>query len=136
MIFCEHPGFLSLHLAIEGWGITTIEANACGTPVIASDVSGLRDSVRDGETGLLVPYGDTGALAEKIILVLVDGTLRKILSRYAIVWSQNFEWSKSSQKFIEAISVRIYIPPRNFFGKSDIKYDYYKANKHFLATYL
>ncbi len=89
---------------IEGWGITTIEANACGTPVIASDVSGLRDSVRDGETGLLVPYGDAGILAEKIILILIDGTLRNILSRYAIEWAQNFEWQKNSKKFIEIIS--------------------------------
>jgi len=39
----------------EGWGLTVIEANACGTPVVASRSPGLVESVRDGETGILVP---------------------------------------------------------------------------------
>ena len=47
----------------EGWGITNLEAAACGTPSIASDSPGLRESVRQGETGLLVPHGDVAALA-------------------------------------------------------------------------
>ena len=42
----------------EGWGITNVEAAACGTPAIAADNSALRESVRDGETGFLVPTGD------------------------------------------------------------------------------
>lgn len=88
---------------MEGWGITVIEANACGTPVVASNVPGLRDSVRDGETGLLVPYGNILRLAANIIHVLKDETFRTILSRYAIAWAQNFEWKRSSEKFIEVI---------------------------------
>ena len=43
------------------------------TPCVAYDVAGLRDSVRDGETGVLVPSGDVKALANAIIEVLVDG---------------------------------------------------------------
>ncbi|MBI5868525.1 MAG: glycosyltransferase family 4 protein [candidate division Zixibacteria bacterium] len=43
----------------EGWGLTNIEANACGAPVVCANVPGLRDSAIDGETGLLYPYGDT-----------------------------------------------------------------------------
>lgn len=50
----------------EGWGITNLEAAACGTPVIASDSPGLRESVRDGETGFLVPHGDVGAMAARM----------------------------------------------------------------------
>lgn len=53
----------------EGWGITVMEAAACGTPSIASDAPGLRDSVRDGRTGLLVPHGDPAALADAILRV-------------------------------------------------------------------
>ncbi len=49
----------------EGWGLTVVEANQCGVPVIASDRPGLRDSVRDGQTGLLVPYGDPRAMAKR-----------------------------------------------------------------------
>jgi glycosyltransferase involved in cell wall biosynthesis len=50
----------------EGWGITNVEAAACGTPAVAADSPGLRESVVHGETGLLVPYGDAGALAEAL----------------------------------------------------------------------
>ncbi len=51
----------------EGWGITVMEAAACGTPSVASDSPGLRDSVRDGSTGLLVPHGDPAALARAML---------------------------------------------------------------------
>ena len=47
----------------EGWGLTNVEAEACATPVVASNSPGIRESVRDGETGFLVPHGDVAALA-------------------------------------------------------------------------
>src|SRR3954466_10357477 len=47
----------------EGWGITNLEAAACATPVIASNSPGIRETVRHGETGYLVPHGDVGAMA-------------------------------------------------------------------------
>jgi glycosyltransferase involved in cell wall biosynthesis len=53
--------------AKEGWGISNVEAAACGTPALAADRPGLRESVRDGETGLLVPYGDVPALADALM---------------------------------------------------------------------
>ena len=79
---------------MEGWGITTIEANACGTPVIASDVPGLRDSVRDGETGYLVPRGDVDAFSDKIIKIISDKKLREKMGREGVNWAQNFDWNK------------------------------------------
>lgn len=56
----------------EGWGITNLEAAACGTPVVASNSPGIRESVRDGETGFLVPHGDVSALA---------GAMRRLAQR-------------------------------------------------------
>lgn len=56
----------------EGWGITVMEAAACGTPSIASDSPGLRDSVRHGETGCLVPHGDPVALAGQLLAFASD----------------------------------------------------------------
>src|SRR2546426_3404677 len=50
----------------EGWGISNVEAAACGTPALASDSPGLRESVRHGETGFLVPHGDERALADRM----------------------------------------------------------------------
>jgi glycosyltransferase involved in cell wall biosynthesis len=88
---------------IEGWGITTIEANACGTPVVAFDVPGLRDSVQHEKTGLLVPYGKRDLLTDSVFKILTDSDLRNELSRNSIEWAGNFGWNKSSKKFTESI---------------------------------
>ena len=87
----------------EGWGLTVIEANACGTPAIAYNVPGLRDSIRNRETGLLVANGDIHKLAEAIINVLKDEKLREKLSKNALNWSKNFSWDKSSERFLEIL---------------------------------
>ncbi len=66
--------------AIEGQPNALIEALACGLPIVGTDVEGIRDTVEDGRTGLLVPAGDTAALAEAIIRILSDASLRKKMS--------------------------------------------------------
>ncbi|MFZ1735600.1 MAG: glycosyltransferase, partial [Candidatus Moraniibacteriota bacterium] len=91
---------------MEGWGIVSIEANACGTPVIASNVPGLRDSVRDTCTGYLVEYGNIEKFAEKILLVLQNKELRVGLETGAQAWAGNFDWNKSSAAFLTFISER------------------------------
>lgn len=87
----------------EGWGITTIEANACGTPVIASDVPGLRDSVQDGDTGYLVPYGDDKKMANVIIDVLENSDVRERMSKKARKWSLRFDYREASAQFLRII---------------------------------
>ncbi|MDQ3099550.1 MAG: glycosyltransferase [bacterium] len=88
---------------MEGWGITTIEANACGTPVIASDVPGLRDSVNVPDSGYLVEYGNTVALADKLIEIMNDDVRRKVMSRNSVEWAKNFDWKRSALKLLEFI---------------------------------
>lgn len=83
---------------VEGWGITTIEANACGTPVVASRVSGLVDSVSNPHTGFLVPYGDSDAFSQRILQLLTDHDLRKRMGLEAIRWSKKFDWKKSADE--------------------------------------
>ncbi len=85
----------------EGWGLTVLEANACGTPVVAADVPGLRDSVRDGETGLLVPSADPGALAQAILRVTGDDGLRARLAAGALEWSGRFTWEIAAAAMAE-----------------------------------
>ena len=80
---------------MEGWGITTIEANACGTPVVASDVPGLRDSVNNPHNGFLVPYGSINEFTASIIKLLKDDSLRAKMSIEAMYWAKQFEWKKS-----------------------------------------
>ncbi|HEX9656609.1 MAG TPA: glycosyltransferase family 4 protein [Bacteroidota bacterium] len=91
----------------EGWGLTVIEANACGTPVIASNVEGLRDAVKDGETGLLYSYGDVNGLASNIIHVLTDDVLRHRLEENALRWSQEFDWDRAAEETEKLLTARL-----------------------------
>ncbi|NOZ62747.1 MAG: glycosyltransferase family 4 protein [Calditrichaeota bacterium] len=84
----------------EGWGLTVIEANSCGVPVIAADSPGLRDSVVDGKTGFLYPYGDYKKLAQIIIQLIQDEKLRQYFVPHCIEWAQKFNWENSAQTMI------------------------------------
>ena len=88
----------------EGWGLTVIEANACGVPVIASDVPGLRDSVVDEKTGLLYEYGNIEQLAQKMLLILRDEHLRNRLRNGAITWAQSFDWGDSAERMVDVLT--------------------------------
>lgn len=90
----------------EGWGMTVIEANACGTAVVASDVAGLRDSVRDGATGRLVPWNDPTALAENVIELLHAPGERRRLESAAVRWASQFDWQSCAGRWLEIIEAR------------------------------
>jgi len=87
----------------EGWGITVIEANAAGTPAIGSDVPGLRDSIKNGETGYLVPLNDSVKLAETIANLVHNREKLKEMSSNAVKWSKNFSWDKSAEYFLTKV---------------------------------
>lgn len=78
----------------EGWGMVNTEAQACGTPVVAFDAPGIRDSVRHGETGFLVPYGNVEALARAILRVLQDRELREHLGTKARAFAESLSWDR------------------------------------------
>jgi glycosyltransferase involved in cell wall biosynthesis len=80
----------------EGWGLNVVEANALGVPAVAYNVGGLRDSVRNNETGLLAEDGIIDDLAYKIILVLEDDKFRLKLSRNALECSKMFDWDDTA----------------------------------------
>lgn len=88
---------------MEGWGITSIEANACGTPVIAANVPGLRDSVKNPTTGFLVESENVDAFAKTIVTTLEDQSKIRKLSQNAIVWARRFDWNKSALSFLNEI---------------------------------
>lgn len=89
--------------AKEGWGLTVIEANACGVPVIASDVPGLRDSVPDERTGLLYEYGNIEQLAAKMLLLMRDRALRNRLAAGAVEWARTFNWDDSAEAMLKVL---------------------------------
>ena len=88
----------------EGWGLTVMEANACGVPVIASDVPGLRDSVIHEKTGLLYEYGNVEELAGKMMLLLRDDALCGRLSAEAVRWAGSFDWENSADAMLKILN--------------------------------
>ena len=82
----------------EGWGITVMEAAACGTPTVASDAPGLRDSVVDGRTGVLVPHGDVDALAGALRRLMDRPELRDQLGGAAREWASTFSWERAADR--------------------------------------
>lgn len=92
----------------EGWGLTIIEAAACGTPSIASDSPGLRDSVRDGVTGYLVPHGDAEALAARMLeLAEHPGVVARLgveARRAACSWSWDDAAAATEAHLLELIA--------------------------------
>src|SRR5690606_34691237 len=86
----------------EPFGITPLEAMACGTPVIGSQVGGIQYSVADGKTGFLVPPKDPVALAEKLLTLLNDVNLREKMRQNALEWvNKHFTWENVAKQMDE-----------------------------------
>jgi len=90
----------------EGHALAPMECLACGTPVVASDISGLRDTVEHEANGLLVPSRDPEALADALCRVLGDGALLDRLSRAARPSVERFSWAGRVREF-EALVARM-----------------------------
>ena len=82
----------------EGWGITNLEAAACGTPAVASDSPGLRESVRDGETGFLVPHANVAALAGTLERLASSPALVEELGTRARRFAESFTWRRAADE--------------------------------------
>lgn len=82
----------------EGWGIANVEAAACGTPVVASDAPGLRESVHVGESGLLVAHGDADSWTRALGEVLGDPALRDRLGKGGIAHAAQFSWDRAARE--------------------------------------
>ncbi|MDP2647996.1 MAG: glycosyltransferase, partial [Candidatus Yanofskybacteria bacterium] len=80
--------------------------NACGTPVVAADVPGLRDSVNNPHTGHLVEYGNSVVFAETIASLLQNQELRSSMGIQSIEWANNFDWEKSASQMLKVLDKR------------------------------
>jgi glycosyltransferase involved in cell wall biosynthesis len=117
----EFPGYVSSddkvermrrsHVSVlpslkEGWGLTNIEANSVGTAVVAANSPGLKDAVRDGETGFLYEYGNIEQMAEKLTRILKNADLRTQMEQNALKWAERFNWDKAAKSF-EALALKV-----------------------------
>lgn len=82
----------------EGWGITNLEAAACGTPVIASNSPGIRESVQDGVTGFLVPHGNIERLADSMRRIAASPSLSASLGRAGRAFAETFTWERAASE--------------------------------------
>ncbi|HET7296879.1 MAG TPA: glycosyltransferase family 4 protein [Gemmatimonadales bacterium] len=92
-------------IGVEGFGISLVEASACGLPVVAGNSGGIPDAVRDGETGLLVPPEDPAALSEAIMRLLADRDLAQRIGaagRRAVETHYNWDRVVRDLRAIEA----------------------------------
>jgi glycosyltransferase involved in cell wall biosynthesis len=90
----------------EGWGLTSIEAQASETPSIVPDSPGLIETVKNGKTGYIYPFGDKKTLASYIIDLLKDKEKVITMGEEARRWASKFSWDNSAKKmknFIENI---------------------------------
>jgi glycosyltransferase involved in cell wall biosynthesis len=99
----------------EGWGLVVIEANSVGTPAVAYDVPGLRDSVQDGITGRLASPGEPEALAREALALLGDARSYGEMSRHARTWAERFSWDVTARRLLDVIE---HAPSRTNGGES------------------
>jgi glycosyltransferase involved in cell wall biosynthesis len=91
----------------EGWGITNVEAAACGTPAIAADSPGLRESVRHDETGWLVPWNDAPALAAALRRLATQPSLIARLGRAARSFAESLSWESAATQTAEHLDLTV-----------------------------
>jgi D-inositol-3-phosphate glycosyltransferase len=84
----------------ESFGMVALEAMACGTPVVASQIGGLAYLVQDGVTGFTVPVDEPMELANRLSLLLLDQGLRDRMGRQAVQVAQDYAWDKIASKML------------------------------------
>lgn len=89
---------------LEGWGLVVTESNAMGTPAVAYNVAGLRDSIIDGKTGILVGDNSPKSLAHSAICLLKDKDTLSKLSCNALSFSRQFSWDNTANEFDRIIT--------------------------------
>ena len=85
----------------ESFGLVALEAQACGTPVIAADTGGLRFTVQDGVTGFLVAGHDPGDYADRLLAVLRDDVGARRMGDAAVVHALRFSWDSTAAEILD-----------------------------------
>jgi D-inositol-3-phosphate glycosyltransferase len=103
----------------ESFGLVGLEAQACGRPVVGSDVSGLRSVIRDEVTGYLINGHEPGAYAERIGRLLDNPELAQQMGRRGRLLAQRFSWTRTADmleelfdEVVERAQVRVHASAR------------------------
>ncbi|HVL32052.1 MAG TPA: glycosyltransferase [Actinomycetota bacterium] len=85
----------------ESFGLVALEASACGTPVVATDVGGLRTAIRDGITGSLVPEIDAAAFASAVQAILADPARARAMGEAGARFAKRYDWRHAAASLLE-----------------------------------
>ena len=96
----------------EGWGISNLEAVACGTPVIAANSPGVRESVVDGKTGFLVPPDDPTEMASAMKRLVDSPALVTQLGRSARQFAEGFTWERTASETLRQLEEVVAAPAK------------------------
>lgn len=92
-------------LDVEGLGIVFLEASACGVPVVAGDSGGAPETVRDGETGIVVDGRSVSAITDAIVQILSDPARAAMMGAAGRTWvTENWRWDHHAARFAELVS--------------------------------
>jgi glycosyltransferase involved in cell wall biosynthesis len=95
---------------VEGFGLTNIEAMACGAALVTTDNGGSRDYARHGKTALVAPYGDVGAVADHVAALLRDDDRRVAIATAGREYVERFDWDRTGGR-LEAFLERYLADP-------------------------
>ncbi|MBP1358160.1 MAG: glycosyltransferase family 4 protein, partial [Sulfolobus sp.] len=88
---------------IEGWGMTIVEANACGTPVVAYASGSIPEIVENNVNGFLVRYKDINDAAEKLDYILESENTMKYLSKRSYESSLKYDWNLTAEEYYKYV---------------------------------
>ncbi len=96
---------LLLHASIkEGWGLVVIEAASQGTPAVVYNVSGLRDSVKNGKTGIVLKENNAREMAREAVDIINNKQKYNNLQKNGILWAKSLTWEKSTRQSLELLA--------------------------------
>ncbi len=85
----------SLPSSVEGFGLASIEAAACGLPYVSADIPATREITKDGTGGYLYPVGDCQTLAQKIVALFTDDKIYAVKKQESLKLAQSYNWINS-----------------------------------------
>jgi phosphatidylinositol alpha-mannosyltransferase len=114
----------------ESFGMVLTEGFAAGLPVVASDIPGYRDVVRDGRDGVLVPPGDPLALADALRAMALDGARRARMAQAATARAERFAWRRVAAEVLDCYEEAIAVaPPRRRAARVAVRYGLLRADR-------
>ncbi len=98
--YYAHSAMYACPTTKASFGITLLESMACETPVVCSDILGFRDVVKDGREALMVPSGNRDALADAMVLLLDDESLRQNLGKAGRMEAEQYAWPRVTERVL------------------------------------